>query len=163
MDFEKLFDMQRRLNQHIERTHKLTKEDLFNKKVLALIVELGELANETRSFKFWSIKPASPKEKIVEEYVDGIHFILSLGIECGFDRETIYSIGHETEKSISDQLLEVYELICEFRNSRTLCDYRAVFLAYLQLGKMLGFTPADIEKAYIDKNEENYKRQAEGY
>ena len=57
--------------------------------MLALLVEIGELANETRSFKFWSVKPASEKKIILEEFVDGIHFILSLGIECGFHKQPL--------------------------------------------------------------------------
>ena len=84
MQLEKLFNMQQALDQHIEEKHELQHEDLFNRKVLALLVELGELANETRCFKFWSIKPSSEKSVVLEEFVDGIHFILSLGIECGF-------------------------------------------------------------------------------
>jgi dimeric dUTPase (all-alpha-NTP-PPase superfamily) len=33
----------------------------------------------------------------------------------------------------------------------------------MELGKMLGFTPEDIEQAYIEKNEVNYERQRKGY
>ena len=84
MQLEKLFKMQKALDQHIEEKHELQQEDLFNRKVLALLVEVGELANETRCFKFWSVKPSSEKSVVLEEFVDGIHFILSLGIECGF-------------------------------------------------------------------------------
>src|SRR3954454_6608730 len=87
MDFEKLFQMQKGLDNHIEEKHRLEDEDLFSRKILALFVELGELANETRCFKFWSVKPASARSVILEEFVDGIHFILSLGIECGFDQK----------------------------------------------------------------------------
>ncbi|HAQ08050.1 MAG TPA: dUTPase, partial [Bacillus bacterium] len=85
MNIEKLFRMQKELDRHIELQHGLVEEDLFDRKILALLVELGELANETRCFKFWSLKPSSEKQVILEEFVDGIHFILSLGIECGFD------------------------------------------------------------------------------
>ncbi len=81
--------MQQALDSHIEEKHQLQNEDLFTRKTLALLVEIGELANETRCFKFWSVKPASEKQVVLEEFVDGIHFILSLGIECGFHQKKL--------------------------------------------------------------------------
>lgn len=39
-------------------------------------MEFGELANETRCFKYWSIKPMSDKEVILEEYIDCLFMIL---------------------------------------------------------------------------------------
>ncbi len=83
MDWNQLLNMQNELDRHIESEHGLQNADLVDKKILALLVELGELANETRCFKFWSKKAPSEQEVILEEYVDGIHFILSLGIEIG--------------------------------------------------------------------------------
>ncbi|GLB58447.1 dUTP diphosphatase [Cytobacillus sp. NCCP-133] len=163
MNYQQLFKMQKGLDQHIEKNHQLQDEDLFERKVLALLVELGELANETRCFKFWSLKPSSPQETVLEEFVDGIHFILSIGIECGFDREAEYAITLEKEDSVNGQFLAVYEAIGKFRTSRSPSHYKDLVTAYLNLGEMLGFTSSDIEKAYIDKNEVNYKRQAEGY
>lgn len=163
MNYQQLFQMQKGLDRHIETNHQLQDEDLFERKVLALLVELGELANETRCFKFWSLKPSSPQETVLEEFVDGIHFILSLGIECGFDQEKEFAVDLEKEESVNGQFLSVYTAIDKFRTSRLLHHYKELFTAYLNLGEMLGFTPSEIEKAYMDKNEVNYKRQAEGY
>src|SRR5699024_11734252 len=84
MNWNELYEMQRKLDMYIEENHSLVKEGIFPKKLLALLVELGELANETRCFKFWSTKPPSQKQVILEEYVDVLHFILSLGLEAGF-------------------------------------------------------------------------------
>src|SRR5688500_20051556 len=57
------------------------KTDVFREKCLALLVELGELANETRCFKFRSKKPRNDDSVLLEEYVDNRHFRLSLGLE----------------------------------------------------------------------------------
>ena len=104
MQLEKLFRVQQALDQHIEEKHELQNEDLFARKVLALLVELGELANETRCFKFWSIKPSSEKSVILEEYVDGIHFILSLGIECGF-QNLDYTLDNPQQNNFSVKVI----------------------------------------------------------
>lgn len=163
MNLEKLFAMQRGLDQHIEDQHNLQKEDLFDRKVLALLVELGELANETRCFKFWSLKPASEKEVILEEFVDGIHFILSLGIEAGFTSGILLSDEVPQTKSLTEQFLTTYAKIEQFRTSRTQQAYQEMFQACLNIAQLLGFTSVEIEQAYIKKNEVNYERQQQGY
>ncbi|MBT2638536.1 MULTISPECIES: dUTP diphosphatase [unclassified Bacillus (in: firmicutes)] len=158
-----LFKMQKALDQHIESQHKLEHEDLFDRKVLALLVEIGELANETRCFKFWSVKPPSQTEIILEEFVDGVHFILSLGIECGFESlESITQNGSE-ETDTSKQFLSIYKSVHKFRNSRRKEDYEQLFQGYLKLAQMLGLNEDQIEQAYIKKNEVNYERQRKGY
>lgn len=163
MNTEKLFNMQRELDRHIEKQHGLENEDLFDRKALALLVEIGELANETRCFKFWSLKPSSDINVILEEFVDGIHFILSLGIECGFEDITSISSTPSNENDASRQFLEVYGLINTFRLSRRREDYVQVFEAYMKLAEQLGLSEAQIQQAYIQKNEVNYDRQRKGY
>ncbi len=54
MNWELLFQSQKQLDDHIEKEKGLQGQDLLDKKILALQVELGELANEWRWFKFWS-------------------------------------------------------------------------------------------------------------
>ncbi len=51
MEFKELFKMQRELDAFIEKTQKIDR-DVFKEKGLALMIELAELANETRCFKF---------------------------------------------------------------------------------------------------------------
>ncbi|MFC5735305.1 dUTP diphosphatase [Cytobacillus gottheilii] len=162
MNFERLFNMQKELDAHIETKHELNNENLFDRKVLALLVELGELANETRCFKFWSVKPAAAQETILEEYVDGVHFILSLGIELQFEAAAPV-IEAADQNDINEQFLAVFEQIHQFRAEKTRESYEKLFLVYLQLGQLLGFSAADIEQAYFEKNEVNYKRQKENY
>lgn len=163
MQLEKLFRMQQALDQHIEEKHELQNEDLFTRKVLALLVELGELANETRCFKFWSIKPSSEKNVVLEEFVDGIHFILSLGIECGFENLEHTLDSQPPAKSTTEQFLSIYEKINQFKNTKNHHDFKALLDAYIQLGSLLGISYEEMEKAYFTKNEVNYQRQQNNY
>lgn len=162
MNFKKLFSMQKELDSHIENNHQIQNENLFDKKILALLVELGELANETRCFKFWSLKPPASKEKIGEEYVDGLHFILSLGLEKGYEIQEI-SILTSGKNDLTEQFLAIYEEVDNFKNSRSFENYGRLFNEFLYLGELLGFSQQDIEQAYIHKNEVNYQRQEKGY
>ncbi|WP_045523541.1 dUTP diphosphatase [Neobacillus niacini] len=163
MQLEKLFRMQQALDQHIEEKHALQNEDLFNRKVLALLVELGELANETRCFKFWSIRPSSEKSVVLEEFVDGIHFILSLGIECGF-QNLDYTLEIEPSTvNTTEQFILIYEKVNVFKESKNDIDFKTLLESYLQLGTLLGITYEEMEKAYFTKNEVNYQRQQNNY
>ena len=51
MNWTTLFDRQRELDERIKEEHQLSGNQ-FDERLLALLVELGELANETRSLNF---------------------------------------------------------------------------------------------------------------
>lgn len=163
MNFNKLFMMQKGLDEHIEIQHGLLEENLFDRKILALLVELGELANETRCFKFWSLKAASDREVILEEFVDGVHFILSLGLECGHTEMENMEKSDCKKNSVTEQFLYVYEVINQFKQDSSFSNYINMFQGYLDLAIHLGFSHEQIEEAYIKKNEVNYERQEKGY
>ena len=162
MNFKVLFNMQKELDTKIQTQHNLENEDLIDRKILALLVEIGELANETRCFKFWSLKPPAHADTILEEYVDGIHFILSLGLEMNIDI-TMNFEDLESSKTVSEQFLIVYEKVSVFKQDASVTNYKTLFEEYLLLGNLLGFTSIQMEKAYISKNEVNHKRQQQGY
>src|SRR5690242_2519258 len=84
MHLKPLYDIQQTLDERIRTQHGLHDADLLPKKLLALQVELGEHANETRCIKYWSTKPASERIVILEEYVDALHFVLSIGLDLGY-------------------------------------------------------------------------------
>lgn len=70
MNLDKLFKTQELLDKKIIDTKGLHDEDLLDKKILALQVELGELANEWRGFKFWS-ENQEPRTKEICYGCDG--------------------------------------------------------------------------------------------
>lgn len=184
MDLAKLFEMQKVLRDRIN----YNEPDRFNKLVLALLVELGECANEWRGFKFWSrnqepkvkaqrIKDLSADEyefetfnPLLEEYVDGKHFLLELGIELGVGAEPIEKyIGNRKKKigSLEYHFGYLYNRISELMDSGSDEDKRfkllQIFNAYIGLGYRLGFTWEQIEQAYFEKNKVNHQRQDSGY
>jgi dimeric dUTPase (all-alpha-NTP-PPase superfamily) len=161
LDYTKLYSQQLELDKRIESEHGLEDEDLVNRKILALLVEVGELANETRCFKFWSKKPSSEKKVILEEYVDGIHFILSLGLELDYQLPASESIDSKDE--LSEQFLDVISQINQFQMTRSEESYRKMLGDFLHLGTLLGITTEEIMHAYYEKNQTNHERQEKGY
>jgi len=161
MNLQKLFQMQNTLDHRIQKEHHLEGVQLLKKKILSLQVELGELANETRCFKFWSTKKPSSNNIILEEYVDCLHFILSIGIEKGFQDITLDSKNITCE--LSDQFLHLYINVADFVICSSIENYLTIFHNFLSLGKNLGFCEDDIEGAYLYKNKINHERQDNGY
>lgn len=160
MNLTKLFEMQRELDSFIQQTQKINR-DVFQEKGLALLIELAELANETRCFKFWSTKGPSAKEVILEEFVDSIHFILSLGIEKSLILESWPEVQMEVD--LTTCFIRTQEVILQFIQKPNLNTYSEVWQYYSVLAHQLGFSGEDILTAYIAKNEKNYERQKTGY
>jgi dimeric dUTPase (all-alpha-NTP-PPase superfamily) len=161
MNFSNLFKLQEDLDKRIRKQHGLVDESLLSKKVLALYVELAELANETRCFKFWSEKKPSNKDVILEEYVDCLHFILTLGLENNFI--DIEVEGTNSNLDITSQFLNLYVDINDFIICYSRDHYITLFEDFLGLGNSLGFTANEMEEAYYKKNHINHVRQDEGY
>ncbi|EON71511.1 dUTP diphosphatase [Lysinibacillus sphaericus] len=161
MNLQQLFIMQKELDEFIEKTQKV-EHDVFKEKGLALMVELAELANETRCFKFWSTKGPSARDVILEEYVDSIHFILSLGLLKGYTTIEKWPVIEE-KRDLTETFLMTQDYILAFIGQPTEDKYLAIWQCYGLLAYNLGFTFEDVVSAYIEKNEENYNRQRNGY
>lgn len=172
LNIKNLFEMQHVLDQRIITERKMT-HDRFGIVIMALLVEIGECANETRCFKDWSDKPASENHIILEEYVDGLHFVLSLGLLAGKNNEL--SIREITdildslkglEKAKDDDELttcfkDVYQDVIDYGSGYLV--YNDLISGYLYLGLKLGFNVREIESGYFYKNNKNHERQNNGY
>lgn len=188
MNLKKLFETQKVLRDRIG----YNEPDRFEKLILALLVEIGECANEWRGFKFWSKdqEPRLRKERkqlkeglelfdnyecayewvpynpLLEEHVDLLHFLLEIGLELNYIDFEIWTIK---EKTISLQFIEVFNrisnLLFQMRvtGKVTIECYEYAWSTYIGLGEMLGFTWEQIEEAYYAKNQINHERQSNGY
>lgn len=156
-----LYTMQDELDQRIFNQHQITRSETGQRRILALLVELGEFANETRCFKFWSTKGASAKEVMLEEYVDGIHFLLSIGLDLAYCPETIQSI--DEKKDVNSLVLDIYGLASSFAHHASKEAYEEIFQAYVRLAYCFDFTNEDIRSSYFLKNKENFQRQDNNY
>lgn len=110
---------------------------------------------------------------LLEEYVDGLHFVLELAIEM-VELEALPNVPslHRTsvkEKTILQQFKTVMRLATSLELAYTLerplveHTFKNLLDHYIGLGNMLGFTWEQIEQAYMDKNAVNHQRQEQGY
>lgn len=181
MNLQKLFEAQKVLDERIIKEHRLEGQDLLQNKILALLVELGECANEYRAWKFWSKDqnprnfcmncmitsvPHTCKNPLLEEYIDCLHFIFSIGNDLCITPK----ISYNGKRNATNLFLAVYEaviyldistnIVTLHRNER---EFNRLWRRFVGLGKALGFTSEQIEEAYWNKNKVNHARQDNGY
>ena len=162
INLSNIFEMQSKLDKTIQSNHNVTYPVIFEKLKLALLVELCELANEVRFFKYWSNKQPSPKNVILEEYVDGIHFITSICLAKGCD--SIIEIEENYPIANKDELTEIFlDLSSSIKGLDTQEKIKEWYKKYLILGIKFGLTTKEIVDSYINKNKINFERQENNY
>lgn len=108
---------------------------------------------------------------LLEEYVDCLHFILSIGIDLQIHYDYNVCFNKDDEEPTIDLFAECYafasDLYWNFKNGATVAvsqnDYGSLLIHFNQLGGRLGFSWEEIETAYYAKNKINHERQESGY
>ena len=161
MQLNELFAVQKKLNERIIEEHNLDPKTLSNQKFLALLTELGELANETRCFKYWSTKDPSPREKILEEYVDCLHFILTIGLDQNY--EAVQPTYQTQSLDLTTHFIHLFQAVTTLLSASSMMAYTSLFNVFFALGAELGFTQDEVLLAYMSKNKINHERQDAHY
>ena len=161
IEFKELFDKQKELDLDIQKRHNLSYADTMEKRTLALFVELGELANATRCFKYWSNKPSEERSRVMDEYADGMHFLLSLGIAHDI-KVTAYEYKAE-KQDLTNLILRMYEAISAFASDSSEDNYCLMFEIYMLIAYALDMSKDDIFESYLLKLGVNYQRQKNNY
>lgn len=154
---KELLEMQRVLDEAILKEHgNVYDEKIAEQMKIALFVELGELMNEMPTkFKHWKKTAEDNREAALVEYVDALHFQLSLFnyYECKVNKWIDYNNRLIEEHSLYDLL----QASVKYANTPT--GINRLF----DIGNHLGFTWDEIYQAYKEKNEINYERLKNGY
>lgn len=192
MDLQNLFHTQKEFDKGFVDHDK---RDRIKKKFFALLVEQGEAANESpATFKYWSSNPKGASLKTAEKYaelygqpiipvmgdplleelVDKLHFILSLGNELEISQHV-----HAIQVAVTDDLVDMhlyfahyvsnmylqYRVLSkeDYNNSVIIGSYTQILKLFFGIALALGYSEHDIEAAYYRKNKINYERQENGY
>ena len=155
IDWNKVLEMQKKLDEVIYRNAGITRFPIKETKI-ALLVEIGELANEVQDFKYWKKHKNVDKEKVLEEWADCMHFAASI---YNFTNNLInieFCYG-------GIEIIDIFKEAMRFNNSRESDEFYIIeeLISYGVLN--LGFTEKELFDAYCKKNKKNYKRQREGY
>ena len=136
--------------------------DIIRKNKLELLVELGELANETKCFKYWTVKKPN-KELVLEEFADSLLMVLYMFNTYNVDYVSTVDVD------MSNDIL--YEFNVMIRMCTNLIDkenitevyLKEIFTRLLHIGKLLELTDNEIVDACYKKIIKNEERLSSDY
>ncbi|TES56171.1 hypothetical protein E2L07_05650 [Halalkalibacterium halodurans] len=125
----------------------------------------GEHIPEFEDYPHFRKKVAN---KLLEEYVDCLHFFLSIGNDLNINENMIFNkSGIPNARTlfalINRYVAEMWWVYHDKKSSDAAVKWFHAFEHYLQLGEVLGFAWEEVEEAYLKKNEINHERQESGY
>ena len=160
MNLNTLFKKQKELDEYIYERNNVTAEEVFERKIVALLVELGELANELQFFKYWKENTNIDRQRAIEEYIDVIHFAIGLAVDLGVDEHEYI----ETQpQDLSKLFIGIANLATVLSLSKSKEHAKSLLNNVITLGYQLGLTEETVLVAYDEKNAINYERQNSNY
>ena len=135
-------------------------DKMFEKNCIELLVEIGEFANESRCFKYWSNK-SMIREETLEELADCIMICLYFYNYLNIDKVKI-----KTYDFSSDILVCLNDI---FKLSTLLIDnideeiVIKIFSYLIYIGSLVNLEEKEIYEACLKKIEKQEKRLEEGY
>ena len=156
MNLKNLYQLQSDYNELLEVQSDLRNDQLFSKKVLALHVQLGKLADASQCFKYWKQAEIAYKEVILNEYIDCLICLLTIGLDKSFQDTNVE--GKHIEDCATDQFLNLYVDLNDFVTCSTKDNFITIFADLLSLGFSLSLTEDGILKSYEKKIKQNISR-----
>lgn len=161
--FSTIIQLQSKLDKKIIVNRGVSDVGTLTARFLALLVELGEFANEQRCFKYWSSKPSSEKLIMLEEYIDSLHFILSIGNSFNINFDNFNFLEKTNYQDLNLAFIDLFAFVTTFFKTKANSDFFELLNIYFTIGKKCNFTSEDIITCYIYKNEINHLRQSQNY
>lgn len=156
-DLTNIYKETKYLDSLFAQKYDIKSPEIIQKYRLELLVEFGELANETRCFKFWLTKKTGERDKILEEYIDCLFMILYFSNITGISLDEDFPIKNNKDDIIKT-FLTLYELGVNLDEIPNREQIKKLLIEILYLGKLLGFTLEDLEKETRRKSEIIQKR-----
>ncbi|QSF13782.1 dUTP diphosphatase [Mycoplasma sp. Mirounga ES2805-ORL] len=162
MNFSRIYEMQKKLDAAYTIDPKITEDKIgfFHKRLLALLVEVGEFANEIQTFKYWKKHKNVDMKKVSEEFADVMHFQTSLAYRLGAS-EIIEPLI--LDEDINLQLIKYYRLIVNLMEDLSKEKIEEVLSVSIALAHMVGIDDQQIFDNYEAKNKINYERIRNNY
>lgn len=139
-----------------------TEDKLYEKNCLELIVELCELANESKCFKYWTVKKPD-KELVLEEFADSLLMVLYMfntyNVEC------VSTIDVDMSNDILYEFNMIIRMCTNLMDRDNIDDMylKEIFTRLIHIGKLLGLNDNEIVDACYKKIIKNEERLSSDY
>lgn len=155
-DLEEIYIHTKNIDKIFEKRYDIRSKEIIHKYILELLVELSELANETRCFKFWSSKSSSSKHIVLEEYTDCLFMIMYFcnitNIELNEDFDDV------KYDDIISCFIDLYRKTCILEEKLDKEIVKQLLVRILYLGDFLDFDINDLKKGTLIKEEKIQRR-----
>ncbi len=159
MDFKEIIEQQKKLDEAIKKAHSINIEHT-DKMLIALYTEIGEFANEVQSFKYWKKSKKINLDNLLEEYADGLHFLMSFSLKYGCSEKIDPIIKSE---DVNNQFLYMFNSVSKLTKKITRKRIEQSIGIYLGLAKLTNLSDKQVLDAYMKKNKKNFERIKNNY
>lgn len=158
MDLQRLFKLQLEIENNITNIATIPEDkvgagNIEELRFLALHIKLAELANLTKCYKYYNVKPNIPKDKLTLRFVDAFQYLLSIGNRCGYNVITIDALPQVLESSVIKLFSLLIDQVSDVKKQALNNDliagiraYTVLFSTMISLGKLLKIDFSDVEE-----------------
>ena len=129
-------------------------KDMYKKNKLELLVEIGEFANETKCFKYWSNKTPN-RDLVLEEFADCIIMTLCL---YNYKNLILEDLEYNKKEDINDNIAYLYKLGSNFYFNDDKDTLKEILFNLINVASLLNITKDEIVEASLKKIELDTKR-----
>lgn len=159
-EFLIIYEENKKLDKLFDEGYNIKDEETIKKNKLELLVELGELANETKCFKYWSLKQSN-RENIKEEFADCLLMVLLFCNMLNINLDE--SFPKIEEKDIIVQFNTLFYLSSTLMENFKKETIKLILSNLINLGYLLKLTNEDIISSSLAKINKNFQRFKEGF
>lgn len=133
--WENYYQKNKKLDEEFNSKYQENEPEFYEKNCIELLVEIGEFINETKCFKYWSIKSPN-KEKMLEELADCLNMIFYF---YGLLNIKITDFANtKIVKNRLNQINHIYYLSANLFNNLNAQDIKNIFINLLDFAYYLG-------------------------
>ncbi len=159
--FNIIYEENKKLDTMFDKLYDSYNPAIIEKNIVELLVEIGELANETRCFKYWSNKKPSEKNIIMDEYADCLIMTLYFCNMVNVDLDEYFPKVEITDMII--QFKTLYNIVSKLNYQLDKDIIKEILANVINLGKLLGFSDEDIINCCLLKINRNKTRFETGF
>ncbi len=153
--WENYYQKNKKLDEEFNSKYQENEPEFYEKNCIELLVEIGEFINETKCFKYWSIKSPN-KEKMLEELADCLNMIFYF---YGLLNIKITDFANtKIVKNRLNQINYIYYLSTNLFNNLNTQDIKNIFINLLDFAYSLGIKEEEILEKLEEKHQIIYNR-----
>lgn len=153
--WENYYQKNKKLDEEFNSKYQENEPEFYEKNCIELLVEIGEFINETKCFKYWSIKSPN-KEKMLEELADCLNMIFYF---YGLLNIKITDFANtKIIKNRLNQINHIYYLSTNLFNNLNAQDIKNIFINLLDFAYYLGIKEEEILEKLEEKHQIIYNR-----